>query len=67
MVISVIWLDVVLNPAWEKRKSGFAQPMAADLVFKHQRWATGAKEAAAEARKGCEGGLWSTSSHATVL
>lgn len=55
MVISVIWSDEVLNPAWEKHKSEFAWSVAADFFVKHQRWATGAEEAPAEARKGCEG------------
>lgn len=67
MVISVIWLDVVLNPAWEKHKSGFAQPIPADFVFKHQRLATGATEAAAEAKKiVCEGVYGQSQSHATA-
>lgn len=41
--------------------------LAADFVVQHQRWATGAEEAPAEARKGCEGVCGQPQSHATVL
>lgn len=43
------------------------KPVAGDFVVKHQRWATGMEEAAAEERKGCEGVYGQPQSHATFL
>lgn len=67
MVISIIQSDEVLNPAWEKHKSGFAQRVAGDFFVEQQKWATGTEEAAAEVKKGCEAVCGQPQIHVTVL
>lgn len=60
MVISIIWSDEVLNPAWEKRKSGFAACSwwffcwAAEVDNWYWR-------SCCRSKKRLWGGLWSTS------
>lgn len=43
------------------------QPVAGDFFVEQQRWTTRTEEAAAEAKKGCEGVYGQPQSHATVL